>query len=150
MKRSGGESETRRIWNKTNRCGFRPMDMAMKERKKPVITAPTQTGAFTASATNSPKMMIDDQMQAPRMASASRTLLRKACQHRSTKAMGQTQIARPPASTAHRPTASMDEDVVRPVKRMSNSRSEGVGLSHAGMSKGRRDERSTQSNTNQN
>src|SRR5262245_10535457 len=34
MKRRSDESETRGIWNKTNRCGFRPMDMAMKECKK--------------------------------------------------------------------------------------------------------------------
>jgi hypothetical protein len=34
MKRRSGASETRGIRNKTNRCGFSPMDVAVKEREK--------------------------------------------------------------------------------------------------------------------
>jgi hypothetical protein len=35
MKRSGGNSEPRRIRNETGRWGFSPVNMAVKERKEP-------------------------------------------------------------------------------------------------------------------
>src|SRR5262249_43194093 len=68
----------------------------------------SQRGAFTARATKSPRMTTEEEragstngIGTPELATT------KPASIAATKLIGQIQIARPPASTAHRPTAIM-------------------------------------------
>src|SRR6476646_7717756 len=73
-----------------------------------MMAAPHQTGAFTASATRSPRITTDNQIAGSTKGTAMpHTAVANPTNIIATNAIGQTRMARPPAIAPHIPTASI-------------------------------------------